>query len=307
MISVQLVKKILKKKYWIIASMLFVGVISAMYFHCLTKNYRSTVSFFIDDDEGHGVEFNRTDQNNLVLAKVANGNRLYHLARSTEMIDHLIKKFNLYDHYKIKQHGYGHYESITSLLQSKIKISPIEFNALSISVSDYDKVLAADIANEIFLKLDAMNKDFIISNIEKKIKIYDRLILKSRERSQEQLKELKYVISEFKSLMNNRNFIREDYFFSDIKLALSSLSTQLSSANNELLKTSQTYEILYASIEQENLPNLRLINYALPELREHFFMEIWLPFLLSCLTGLITFIFIGIFYENEIALNEIFN
>jgi hypothetical protein len=303
-----LIKELTSKIHWILLITLTVAVISIVYFYRTPFMYHSTASFFIDDDEAQGLQINETDQNNLFLAKVSNGNRLYHLAKSTEMADHLIKKFNLYDHYQIDPYGQMHYESINALLKSRVTIIPSQYNAINIVVKDYDKYLAANIANEIFYKLDAMNKEFIISNVEKKVKIYNQLLSNSKKQSLEQSEEMMKLIEKCNLLLLNKDVVKDrNILISDLKVSLSVLSSQLSTVNNDMLKAIKTYEIATSSLQEENLPNLRLIDLALPDLRTPLFYAISWTLLSSVIAAIAVICTIGIIYENGFQIEKLLN
>jgi hypothetical protein len=208
MTSSELIKKIRTKTKWIILVTLAAATASLIYYLRTPFVYESTVTFFIDDDDDQGLKFNENEQNNLILAKVSNGSRLYHLSKSSEMVDHLIKKFDLYHYYNIDSNSFSHYEKVNAVLQRNIFVIRKEYNSLAVTVKDLDKIVAANVANEIVVKLETMNRDFIISNIERKIKIYDKLIGNIKQESLEQTNELRMLINECKLLILQNNSVK---------------------------------------------------------------------------------------------------
>ena len=303
----KLFKQIVTKIHWILFVTLAVAILCTVYFYRTPFIYESTVSFFIDDDEEHGLKFNEADPNYLTLAKATNGNRMFHLAKSSEMVDHLVKKFNLYDHYGINPNSPMHYESISARVKGSINIIPAQFNAMLIVVKDLDKYMAAKIANEIYYKLDAMNKEFIVANVERKIKIYNQLLSSNKKQSFEQTEELRKIMDKCNVLLADRERAKDrNYVIADLKVNIASLSDQLASINGDLLRTIKAYEIATTSLQKENLPNLRIISLALPDLRTPLANAISWTMLLSVVAALSTFCVIGILYENAQQLKKFF-
>ncbi|MEO8150965.1 MAG: hypothetical protein ABI723_25250 [Bacteroidia bacterium] len=306
--SAKLFQAIKARKHWIIIVTLIVAFFSILHFSRVPFVYQSTASFFVDDDAGQGLQFNESDRYSLVLAKAANGNRLYHLAKSTEMFDYLIKKFNLYNHYNVDTNSPLHYESVSEILRDNINIQATAFNAMSITVKDIDRTMAAGMANEIFKNLDQMNKDFIISNVEKKIKIYDQLLSGVKKQSLEQGEELKKLVDECKDLVGRKNrLLDENTLITDLKVNLALLSSRLSSVNDDLMQTVKVYEISAAALQKENLPNLRLINIALPDARSPANNAVSWTFALSFATLCLMITIIVLFHEYESRLRAIFS
>ena len=301
-----LIKEIVKNKRLIIIVALIVATITIIYQLYTPMAYESTVSFFVDNNESQNTKANEGDLNTITYSD-ANGDRLYHMAKSTEMIDHLVKKFNLYYHFGIDSNSAMHYEMLNVTMQSNIRVRITEHNSISITVTDNDKMMAAKIANEIFMKLDIMTKDLIISTAEKKIKIYDQLLRDMKKQSFSQTEEFKKLIDGVSSLIGKQHLLNsENNLVYDLKGQLELLSLQLSSINNDLLKTIKVYEIASIALKKENLPTLRIINIALPDSNSHKALSaIFYVLGFSFIAAFITIFIIGLLYNYREPLKEL--
>ncbi len=293
----EIIKEILAKKKVIIAVAISVALISTLYYFNKAFQYKSEVSFFIDDSE--------TDKSNLdevIPDNSANVNRVYHLIKSTEMCDYLIDKFNLNSHFKIGKNSPLQYENLTALLNENISVSQMINNGMLIVVKDNDKVMAAKLANEMFKKLDDMIKEYAIEKLERKIKIYDQVLNDTKKQAQEQTTELKKLIDDCKVLLVNGSKLKsENNLIFDLNMKLALLSSQLSGINGDLLKSIRIHEISMAGMKKENLLNLKLIRKAVLDvtsspLRHNIFNIIGF----SILAALITMVLIILLYVEVI-------
>ena len=150
----------LANKWKIIAlATIVTTIIFSLYYYYNPILYKSTVSFLVDDEATRKNDQNLDDQSIYIAEHNPNAFRLYQLAKSTEMFDYLIKKFDLYKEYNINSTGPMHYEIMTNMLKENIDVTPVISGGMSITVKGLNKNLVADMANELFAKLEEMVKD----------------------------------------------------------------------------------------------------------------------------------------------------
>ena len=77
---------ILKEKdRWIILAALLACMAIAVYLFMKPYTYQSSIIFYYDDDQESGLKL-KPNEENIILSKASNGNRIFHLTRSTQML-----------------------------------------------------------------------------------------------------------------------------------------------------------------------------------------------------------------------------
>lgn len=242
----------------------FLAVIgSSVYFYYNPPLYSSTVRFLMDEEDTRKSDQNLGDQNIYLSENAPKGYMFYQIAKSTEMFDYLIKKFDLYKHYGVSKNDPMHYEIINNILNDNINITNVASGGMSITFTGTDKVFVAEIANEIFFKLEDMVKEYAISNMQRKIKIYDQILNNSTKDINSKSNELKKLLEEFNGLISTNKQVKNLDLMYDINVKLTNLSFQISSINQDLFKTIKNHEISLAVTNKENIPNVKLISKAL--------------------------------------------
>jgi len=103
-------------------------------------------------------------------------NRILTLAESRELETYIVTKYNLYDHYEIdKDDPLAPYE-VSEAFKDYIRATKTSNSMITVSVMDKDKQLAADIANDILVKLDEMNKNLMMSKKRSLTKMYEEKV-----------------------------------------------------------------------------------------------------------------------------------
>ncbi len=268
------------------------GTISAIvYYYYNPLQYKSTVSFMVDDDLERRNDQNLNDQSIYLAENAPNAVRLGQMIKSTEMLDYLIEKFNLYEHYNVSKQDPMRHEIVSEMLKSKINYSNSRNSGMSITMYGSDRELVAEIMNEMYVKLEEMINEYTVSNLKRKIKIYDEVLNNSESNLSRKSQDLKNLLMEFKNSVNETKKQKHNDLLYNIDMKLSFLSSQLSSINEDLLKTVKNYEISIANTNKENLPNIKLINVALKDtclpLGIGLAYKLILSALLSCATGII--------------------
>jgi hypothetical protein len=244
-----------------LAALLAVSAAIHAYLH--PTECRSSVSFYVAGDQVQAGTTNPWAQ----LERSPSAARLAHEATSTAMMEHLITRFSLYAYYGIDTAGANHYIEGIKTLQDHLFVRSIDANSLSIEVTALDAELAAAMANGVFEELQRKADQEAVSNLELTIRLYERVIKGNQVKAQGQLVQLNGVIKEFKELLNGhgqQGGMRSERL-NELDQQLSSLVTQVASANDELLELQQNQEVSLALLHQENIPHVHLIRRAMPD------------------------------------------
>lgn len=103
--------------------------------------------------------------------------RLVAISQSSQVMVHVILKFNLIEHYGLnKKNVEFPMSSAISKFKKNYEAYKNQFGSVEIHVKDKDKELAADMANEIVVKVDEINKQMLNSGREKMITILEKHI-----------------------------------------------------------------------------------------------------------------------------------
>lgn len=224
--------------------------------------YKSTVSFYIEDD----YDFSISEGVDNPMEKFKSNN-IGHQIKSSNMIDFLIKKFNLYKEYDISKANPYHYEKLNQQLMKQIDVKESPSGAILVTVSDKNKDLAMSMANEIFVKLDSSLRNQFAYNLERRVKIYGDILKNVKSKAVKQNQQLESLLANFKTItsgnainkINNENII-------DINNKLSTLSFEVSNLSNDLAESLENYEIAANILKDEKYVRIKLINRALVDL-----------------------------------------
>lgn len=265
-----LFKEIITRWKLILAAALFAALITYSYFKLNPPKYTSTVSFYLENLGAPGSQEIKLNDNDMVFIKSVDADRLFNMTTSSKMTRHLIEKFDLYSHYGIDKKKDFYREKATLSLLSNISVTQTLHSAISVKVEDTDKLMAANLANEVFDYLNKLNQEILVENIEKKAKIYEQVIKNMNSQTDVQIQQLKEVLDKCNTLSGSGVVIgKNDDFVIDLRLKLVQLASQLNITNNDIQKAVKLYGISVESIQKENLPSLTIINYALPEIQSN--------------------------------------
>jgi hypothetical protein len=265
-----LFKEIITRWKLILAASALAALCTYSYFKINPQKYISTVSFYIENYNSQGAQEIKLNDNDIVFIKSVDADRLFNMTTSSKMTRHLIEKFDLYKHYGIDKKKDFYLEKATVQLLSNITVTQTMHSAIAVKVQDMDKLMAANIANELFEYLNLMNKEILVETIEKKVKIYEQVLKNMRAQTDIQIQQLKEVLDKCNTLSNSGVAInKNDDFVVDLRLKLVQLASRLNITNNDIQKAVQLYGVSVESIQKQNLPTLTLINYALPEIKSN--------------------------------------
>jgi len=98
--------------------------------------------------------------------------RFVSIARSGQVLAHLVQKYNLIEHYKINSEKVKYpFTSAMSKLKDNYSAFKNEFGGAEIWVTDIDKELAAEMANEAVAASDRINRDMLLEGRNNMMKI----------------------------------------------------------------------------------------------------------------------------------------
>ena len=107
-------------------------------------------------------------------------NRVISLSASGGLSDFVIKKFNLYQHYDIDTTDEQKEYYVKEELNDHFKILKTPEGMLRVEVTDRDKNLAAQMANDIVQRLDEMNLNITTEKKKDLTEIYDKNVKEKR-------------------------------------------------------------------------------------------------------------------------------
>ena len=163
-----IIKSLLKrrKQIFIISAIAIVGAVlfSSPYF--LPPVYKSEVIFYPPNTSSNKI---------LILYDIRFGSdkeidQHIQMLKSSLVRDSVIKKFQLIDHYAIDTSQKTWVFRLNRQYDEKINIERTRYNALSVSVSDTDPVLAAKIANDIVIIADELKAVILRKNLQAALK-----------------------------------------------------------------------------------------------------------------------------------------
>ncbi len=135
--------------------------------------------------------------------------RFVSISQSGQVLSYLVQKYNLIEHYKIKKEKVKYpFTAAVSELKENYRAFKNEFGGAEVWVTDKDKELAAEMANEAIAYSDRINRDMLLEgrknmmmiiqkHTEEKQKELDALATQVSQASEEQRKilEIKQVLA----------------------------------------------------------------------------------------------------------------
>jgi hypothetical protein len=265
------------------------------YLYSLTHTYKSEV---IVSFSGFEIPEYDEQQNSRIpgFAQMKDGmSRMYAMIYSKEMFDHLIKKYSLFDHFGLDKADATSYIRLRSMLKSNISIFQEANKVLTIKVSDpVSGKMCADIANDIVIKSNEMNKKYITEKIENRILLYTRLHDEIKAKTEADIESLKPKIDQLREVLANYKMKSPEVEQS--AMALNDLSRNISSDISQLVQISKVSSWSLSSMDNDVMSNVMVLQDALPgETEEN--IPSWL---------LIPFAFISSFFITLFIFNLLF-
>ena len=98
--------------------------------------------------------------------------RLFSIAKSSEITSFLLEKFDLYNHYEIKPDDPKAQYKLSLKLNKLYETQKTKYDAISLTVEDKDRLFATEMANAARVKIDEMAQNVIKSSQFKQIESY---------------------------------------------------------------------------------------------------------------------------------------
>jgi hypothetical protein len=281
----------------------FLGIMSSFlflfyYLHNLTYTYKSEVTIAFSGFEI--PEYSEESSTSVpAFATSREGiSRMYNMVYSKEMFDHLINKFNLYAHFGLDPQKTSNYSLLRKILKNHITLSQGASRALTIIVTDkISGVMSANIANEIAVKANDMNKKYITEKIENRIQIYSRLHDEIRNQTQADIASINSGIDNLKSVSGRIK--SESVEVEKLLNSLNNLSVKIEGDVGQLLRISNVNSWTMNAMQEDVMNNVQVLQDALPEDHEEYF-PMWLLVAFSFIASfLLTFFLFNIAYNSR--------
>lgn len=183
-------------------------------------------------------------------------NRVLQVVNSNQMFDHLIRKFHLYQHYGIDSTSEFRDEQAISILRSRLDVKKTPYNTAVISVSDPYRYFAYEIANEMALYADTLNRKLLVKLQQKRVQVYERIYRQLNQSVTEKQVSLEKLIQRLPTGRSNELHTAE----SDLTHAVVSMTNAIDNFNHDL----KEQMLILESLNQENFPTVIQQQRALP-------------------------------------------
>jgi hypothetical protein len=192
-------------------------------------------------------------------------NKVYQYVYSKEMFNHLLNKFNLYDHYKINSEEGNPYLKLSRILKRKIKISVTPYNTVTIQVKDKNNnTLVADMANEIVLQLNELNKKFVKDYMQKRIELYETISRDLYSTTQNEIGTLSESLKNIQALITPLNNNRYPEI-AKAGMQLDNFNNKLNDYAQNLVQLNYFSKLTYGKLQNDNITQFVVLQDALPD------------------------------------------
>ncbi len=291
-----------KVKYFSIC--IVIGIISSVLIKLFILGYSSTGSFFVNDMNvlsSVNVDLKIIDN----LTPSDNLNRIFQQVMSTSVQNHLIKKFNLTNHYGVDSTKEFYLQQTGNILIQNISVKKNTFNTILVTVNDKHRYLAADMANEIMIYLDEINRDYYANNIERKLKISEAFLLEIKKDNNMKSRSIDSLLAEMHQIttMANRSMTSSIYML-QMEQKLGVMINELSNSTHDLMNSQKLYNLSLQALNQKNSKTITIVQSAMPASKSNIYVAVIYGSLLSiALFFLLIFrAFIRLFYSAHINL-----
>jgi hypothetical protein len=250
-------REIRARRKWIIAFAALASTLTAGWFIISPPPYRSAVVFYLMHQRSGG-------EGAVVMGDVSpQMASYYHNVTSTAMFDHLAERFDLYDHYGIQADDPLRRDRMSDILKSSINVRLTELNGVQVEVEDTDRRLAADMANEVFVHLRAINSQQSLEELKRTMRVFDEVMDSTDQVATDRAHEVMRLATEIRHLRGRENPAHGSYDqLAELEMQLMGLSARLAAANDDLVNVRRKYETLLALASREGTPGIFLKNSA---------------------------------------------
>lgn len=254
--------KLVQDRYkWILCFAFVAFVAAAVYYFQFAKRYEAEVTIMIPSSSGSSPDKGATEAERYAFAiqNAMTAARLKNFIYSDVMVKHLAEKFDLLFHYEIEKSNPYSWNILMKNFQDNLKVQQVGDEMVEITFSDYNEVVAADVANEIVAKLIVMNKEYVVNSIRQRRDLFAGVVGELNIQVGDQLSHLEAMMSDFKegSHLSEKNLNKLDFNFANAMSDISRLT-------NDLIRTQQFYKWSQIAIESNFQNNIFLVNSAYP-------------------------------------------
>ncbi|MEZ4738619.1 MAG: hypothetical protein R2818_04500 [Flavobacteriales bacterium] len=254
-----LVQYLLRHTRWILLSAVLVTGLSALFLWSEPSLYSSSIVILTDQQLPIEAE------NGFAKGRSNGGSKLYYLATSTAMFDHLIDHFDLYDHFGLDPSAPWAYEQASGMLLRNIAAQDLGDGSMLITVRDKDRVMARDMANEVYAELQRTVARIALHWSEKNVALYEAIVAGTSERIDEQSAALRALAAQLAEEEDRAG--RAKQFGTKDERTLSGkidkLAAEITLVHHDLARALRTNEIALAMEREEHIPELYLARSAL--------------------------------------------
>jgi lipopolysaccharide export LptBFGC system permease protein LptF len=273
-------------------------------FSWMQPEYKSTTSFYINQASVVDLLDPNIDPTaRTVLINMA-VDRVFLLANSDELRDSIVKEFDLYHHYGIDPKQSLAHETVALLLNNKIILNKDKnvIAQLNLSVVDKDRFIAAAIANRITDRINRINRDLILKDVQKKLTSYESTLSKLKIKETEQRTELLDFIAKARPSVNTLDEdnqerldarLRSDYMFNKVD--------EYSSKYKEIM---ERYYNVQTSIASEDIKTITVVKRALPDVQSNYDRSLYYTGLVFIISLIAYFLILVFYYENQREIYE---
>ena len=246
-----LLARLWRLKYLVLAVSLICTALTGYWFVLFPVQYSSSITIFMEGetdlagDNGHGM-----------LSRSLGVTRLTHLVTSTAMADHMVERFDLTAHYGLDPAHPQRLQQAGGWFVESVSIQLVDQLSLAITVSDPDKMMAAAMANELFVELKHILDTSAAADLERTIAFYQRIIDRTEVRSHEQATQLGDLLEQ----SNGTNGASGLDARTDLELA--EIVAKLSANHEGLLQARNTFEVSAAMLKEKPRSTLHLMRKA---------------------------------------------
>jgi hypothetical protein len=224
-------------------------------------------------------------------------NRIYQIIYSKEMFNHLLTKFNLYEHYFIDQTKSNAYSFYLKKLRNKISMAVTPYNSIIITVQDkYSGSLTADMANEIVLELNELNKQSVRDYLQKRIELYSEVAKQLNSSARNEITNIHESVDKIQSLMHPLSNKYTELV--RVGLELDNFNAKLNNYVQNLIQVDYLSKMSFEKVQNENITQLIVLQDAQPD--DGSKKLSFLKLLFGCFVGC-SFIMLFIFYFLQVC------
>ena len=249
-------------RYWVGLVTLITGTLIATVYAMKPVLFGSTVVMYLAETSGRS-----SDGTTSIPDRSPKLDHLHYAAISTEMLEHLIRTYDLYAHYDIDTLQPLYHERMCAELLDNISVRVMDANAMSITVKDRDRSMAAQLANNLFIELQAMTERHALAYSQRVAAFYREVIQATEQQSGQQIAVLMDLAGQLKAQAGRNSSGQNTGSMEVLDLRLADMLGHVTSANEKLLQLGKELEISTALLQKENLPNMLLMQRGMEDMR----------------------------------------